>query len=177
MGPSPDEPFLVGDPFVIEHGDRWHMWYIYGTSWAPPGPVDPGPARVYKIAHAESADGIAWQRDARCIISNRIGDDECQALPTVFACDGLWHMYFCYRHATDFRRNHARGYRLGYAYSTDLQHWTRDDALAGIDVSPDGWDSEMQCYPHVFWCGDAAFLLYNGNAFGRSGFGVAVLER
>ena len=42
---------------------------------------------------------------------------------------------------------------------------------------PDGWDSEMQCYPHVFWCGDTAFLLYNGNAFGRGGFGGAVLEK
>jgi hypothetical protein len=177
MGPAPDEPFLVGDPFVLQHDGRWHMWYIYGTAWAPPGPADPGPARVYKIAQAESADGLHWQRRAHGVITDRVGDDECQALPTVFACNGVWHMYFCYRYATDFRRNAARGYRLGYAYSTDLRRWTRDDASAGIDVSPSGWDSEMQCYPHVFWCGDTAFLLYNGNAFGRSGFGVAVLEK
>ncbi len=177
MGPAPDEPFLVGDPFVVEHAGRWHMWYIFGTAWAPAGPSEPGPARVYKIAHAESADGITWERDARCIISDRLGTDECQALPTVFACDGRWHMYFCYRYATDFRRNHARGYRLGYAWSTDLRRWTRDDAAAGIDVSADGWDSEMQCYPHLFRCGESVFLLYNGNAFGRTGFGVAVLER
>ena len=177
MGPAADEPFLVGDPFVIEHAGRWHMWYIFGTAWAPAGRSEPGPARVYKIAHAESADGITWDRDARCIISDRLGADECQALPTVFACDGRWHMYFCFRYATDFRRNHARGYRLGYAWSTDLRRWTRDDAAAGIDVSADGWDSEMQCYPHVFRCGESVFLLYNGNAFGRTGFGVAVLEK
>ena len=177
MGPTTDEPFLVGDPFVMQHGGRWHMWYIFGTAWAPPAASEPGPARVYKIAHAESADGITWQRDARCIVSDRLGVDECQALPTVFACDGRWHMYFCYRYATDFRRNHARSYRLGYAYSTDLRQWTRDDASAGIDVSAEGWDSEMQCYPHAFWCGESAYLLYNGNAFGRTGFGVAVLER
>jgi hypothetical protein len=95
----------------------------------------------------------------------------------VFACDGRWHMYFCYRHATDFRTNRARAYRLGYAYSDDLSHWTRDDAAGGIDVSAEGWDSEMQCYPHAFWCGDEVYMLYNGNAFGRSGFGVARLER
>jgi hypothetical protein len=29
----------------------------------------------------------------------------------------------------------------------------------------------------VFWCGDTAYLLYNGNAFGRDGFGVARLEK
>jgi hypothetical protein len=176
MAPTPDEPFLVGDPFVIVNEGHWHMWYIYGTAWASAGP-DEGPARVYKIAHASSRDGLAWTRDAATIIPSRIGADECQALPTVFACDGRWHMYFCYRYATDFRRNHARGYRLGYAYSDDLVHWVRDDAAAGIDVSVSGWDSEMQCYPHAFWCGDHAYLLYNGNAFGRAGFGVARLER
>ena len=176
MGPTPDEPFLVGDPFVTVHDGRWHMWYIYGTAWVPAGPNE-GPARVYKIAQARSADGLTWTRDAATIITDRIGDDECQALPTVFECDGRWHMYFCYRYATDFRVNPARGYRLGYAYSDDLRRWTRDDAAAGIEVSASGWDSEMQCYPHVFWCGEHAYLLYNGNGFGRGGFGVARLER
>lgn len=177
MGAAPGEPFLVGDPFVIAHEGRRHMWYIFGTSWRDAGPGERGPARVYKIAHAESADGRSWQRDGHCIIADRLGDAECQALPTVFHCDGRWHMYFCYRYATDFRANQARGYRLGYAYSDDLRRWTRDDGAAGIDVSASGWDSEMQCYPHVFWCGDTAYLLYNGNAFGRDGFGVARLER
>lgn len=177
MSPAPDEPCLVGDPFVVADGPSWHMFYIHGTGWAPGGQGDRGPARVYKIAHALSADGLSWARDAVAIIPNRIGDDECQALPTVFCCDGRWHMYFCYRHATDFRVNHPRSYRLGYACSDDLRHWVRDDASAGIDVSASGWDAEMQCYPHVFWCGDRAYLLYNGNAFGRSGFGVARLER
>ena len=52
-----------------------------------------------------------------------------------------------------------------------------DDGAAGIDVSESGWDSDMLCYPHVFWCGDRAFMLYNGSEFGRRGFGVAVLEQ
>jgi len=176
MGPSPGEPFLVGDPFVVNEGSRWHMWYIYGTSWAPAGSTE-GPARVYKIAYASSVDGYAWTRDAATIVPNRIGDDECQALPTVFKCDDRWHMYFCYRYATDFRANPSRGYRLGHASSTDLRQWTRDDAEGGIALSASGWDSEMMCYPHAFWCGDQAYLLYNGNAFGRGGFGVARLER
>ena len=48
---------------------------------------------------------------------------------------------------------------------------------SGIDVSKDGWDSEMLCYPHVFKCDDNIFMLYNGNQFGRYGFGLAVLDR
>ena len=176
MGPSLNEPFLVGDPFVLVRDGLWHMWYIYGTSWVET-PSDPGPARVYKIASATSRDGVAWQRDGVTLVSDALGPEECQALPTVFAWDGLWHMYFCFRHATDFRTNRQRGYRLGYASSRDLRHWTRDDASAGIDVSASGWDADMLCYPHVFWCDEQAYMLYNGNAFGRQGFGVAVMER
>jgi hypothetical protein len=94
----------------------------------------------------------------------------------VFEHDGAWHMYFCYRYATDFRSNAKRAYRLGYARSTDRATWQRDDRQRGIDVSDEGWDSEMLCYPHVFRCEGRVYMLYNGNAFGRDGFGVAVLE-
>ena len=176
MAPSLDEPFLVGDPFVIVRGGVWHMWYIYGTRWVE-SPSDPGPARVYKIAHATSADGIEWRRNGAAIVCDVLGPDECQALPTVFEHDGRWHMYFCYRQAIDFRNNRERGYRLGYASSPDLSRWTRDDAAAGIDVSAAGWDSDMLCYPHVFSCDQDVYMLYNGNAFGRDGFGVAVMDR
>lgn len=176
MAASPSEPFLVGDPFVMIRDGLWHMWYIYGTSWVD-SRLDPEPARVYKIAYARSTDGVTWQRTGAAIVPEVIGADECQALPTVFECDGIWHLYFCYRHATDFRTNRQRGYRLGYAWSKDRTHWTRDDALGGIDVSPSGWDSDMLCYPHVFWCDTQACMLYNGNAFGRDGFGLAVMER
>jgi hypothetical protein len=176
MGPTSREPFLVGDPFVIIRDGRWHMWYIFGTRWAPATSSE-GPARVYKIAHATSSDGLSWERDSRLIVSDVLGADECQALPTVLEHQDAWHMYFCFRHASDFRTNRDRGYRLGYARSTDLQHWVRDDRAAGIDVSDSGWDSDMLCYPHVFWCGDQAFMLYNGNEFGRGGFGVAVLDQ
>lgn len=171
------EPFLVGDPFVTFFGDTWHMWYIFGVRWMDKNGVETGPARVYKIGHATSADGINWVRTGRQLITDSLNADECQALPTVIRIDGRFHMYFCYREATDFRKNSSRGYRLGYAYSDDLEQWTRDDDGAGIGLSEEGWDSEMMCYPHIFRCDGEVYLLYNGNEFGRYGFGVARLER
>ena len=33
----------------------------------------------------------------------------------------------------------------------------------------------MLCYPHVFEVKDKIFLLYNGNEFGKFGFGLAEL--
>jgi hypothetical protein len=176
MAAALHEPFLVGDAFVARYGATWHMWYIFGTRWLESGAAD-APERVYKIAHARSHDGIAWQRDARAIVADRLDADECQALPTVIELDGVYHLYFCYRAAHGFRSGGSGAYRLGYAWSRDLVHWTRDDSRAGIDVSDSGWDAQMQCYPHLFSCDGEIYLLYNGNEFGRHGFGLAILER
>ena len=43
-------------------------------------------------------------------------------------------------------------------------------------MSAEGWDSEMICYPYVFEHRGRFFMLYNGNGYGKTGFGVAVLE-
>ena len=175
LAPSLNEPFLIGDAFVALYGGIYHMWYIYGTKWKKFVESDP-PDRVYKIAHARSEDGINWQRDGRQIIADKLNADECQALPTVFHLDGTYHLYFCYRQAHDFRKVSNNAYRIGYAYSKDLINWERDDSKAGIDVSEDGWDSQMQCYPHTFQSDGKVYMLYNGNEFGRFGFGLAVLD-
>lgn len=174
LSASLHEPFLIGDAFVALYEDLYHMWYIYGTKWKKT--VDSvQPDRVYKIAHATSIDGINWHREGRQIISDRLNADECQALPTVFHRNGIYHMYLCYRQAHGFREQSNKAYRIGYAYSYDLIDWERDDSKAGIDVSIDGWDSQMQCYPHIFTLDGKVYMLYNGNEFGRFGFGLAML--
>jgi len=126
---------------------------------------------------ATSTDGINWEKyGGRQIIEDVLGDDECQALPTILHHNGIYHMYFCYRYATDFRTNPKRGYRLGYAYSNDMVMWKRDDAIKGIDLGiNEEWDSEMMCYPHLFELNNKVFMLYNGNNFGENGFGLAEL--
>ena len=151
------------------------MWYIYGIKWQKFTEAD-APDRVYKIAHGTSVDGKVWHRDGRQIIDDCLNSDECQALPTVIKLNGVYHMYFCFREAYGFRKDPERGYRLGYAWSSDLENWVRNDSIRGIDISQEGWDSKMQCYPHIFECDGNVYLLYNGNEFGRYGFGLAVLE-
>jgi hypothetical protein len=70
----------------------------------------------------------------------------------------------------------GKSYRIGYAESEDGRQWQRLDALAGIDVSPSGWDSEMIEYPFVFDHNGQRYMLYNGNGYGKTGFGLAELE-
>lgn len=170
------EPVLVGDPFVKIIDGFFHMWYIFGIGWKKYSEDSP-PDRIYKIGHAVSNNGIDWKKeDGKTIISDKLGEDECQALPTVINFRDRYHMFFCYRSSADFRKNKNNAYRIGYAYSDDIISWIRDDSLAGIDVAESGWDSDMQCYPHVFEMDCKIYLLYNGNEFGKYGFGLAELE-
>jgi len=176
MTSSLNEPFLVCDPFVKKIDDTYHMWYIYGLRWIRESP-EKNPDRVYKIAHAVSKDQINWVKEGRTIIPDSIDENECQALPTVIKIGNRYHMIFCFRHAFGFRNDPGKGYRLGHAWSDDLVNWNRNDDETGIDVSPGAWDSEMQCYPHLFEIDGKIYLLYNGNEFGKFGFGLAVLEQ
>lgn len=177
LAQSLHEPCLVGDGFVQVIEGVFHMWYIFGTGWKRYSP-DAAPDRTYKIGHATSGDGVHWTKEeARQIVADRLGPDESQALPTVTEIDGRHHMFFCYRQSSDFRTNAGRGYRIGHAWSDDLQNWTRDDDQIPLAIEPGAWDGDMQCYPHVFKVDDRICLLYNGNEFGRHGFGLALLER
>jgi sucrose-6-phosphate hydrolase SacC (GH32 family) len=177
LAASLHEPYLVGDGFVKVIGGIFHMWYIFGTGWKKFS-AGAAPDRTYKIGHATSRDGINWvKEEARQIISDCLGVDESQALPTVIEINGRYHMFFCFRQSFDFRKNSEFGYRIGHAWSDDLVNWTRDDANPHLAATPGAWDADMLCYPHVFECDGKVYLLYNGNEFGRYGFGLAVLER
>ena len=182
IGPGPvlaaslHEPCLVGDGFALVIDGVFHMWYIFGTGWKKYAP-DAAPDRTYKIGHATSPDGVNWTKEeSRQIISDQLGPDESQALPTVVKIGSRYHMFFCYRESFDFRKAEGRGYRIGHAWSDDLSNWTRDDDTPKLDGTPGAWDSDMQCYPHAFECDGKVYLLYNGNEFGRLGFGLAELQ-
>ena len=44
----------------------------------------------------------------------------------MFYANGKYHMFFCYRYSSHYRGK-ENGYRIGYAVSTNLIDWERDD--------------------------------------------------
>ena len=169
---SPDEPYVLSGPKIRRFNDQWYLFYIAGKNWiATEQKAEP----VYTIRMATSEDGIHWQKENRELIPWRIEENEAQASPDVFFYEGKYHMFFCYRHSLNYRGK-AGGYRIGYASSDDLLNWERNDAIAGIDISETGFDSEMVAYPHIFELDGRWYMLYLGNGVGRHGFGLAVLE-
>jgi len=168
---SPDEPFLLGSPRIRKFDGKWHLWYVAGKEWLK-GEGKPEP--VYKIRMASSEDGINWVKFGVDLIEDRLGEHECQACPDVIFRDGKYHMFFSYRHSHNYKSKKG-GYRIGYASSVDMFHWTRCDEKAGMEVSEHGWDSEMVNYPHVFMLDGETYMVYQGNEMGRSGIGLAKL--
>jgi hypothetical protein len=171
---SANEPFILSGPKIRRYDDKWVLFYIAGKKWI----LNNGrPEPVYRIRMAKSLDGLNWSKIDEDIIPIRLEVDECQASPDVFYNKGVYHMFFCYRNSLNYRGKEG-GYRIGYAYSTDLVKWIRDDNKVGIDISskPDDWDSEMISYPHVFKLDDSIYMFYLGNHVGKYGFGLAKLE-
>ncbi|MGZ3861848.1 MAG: glycosylase [Bacteroidia bacterium] len=169
---SPDEPFILSGPKIRKFNDEYTLFYIAGRKWIP---VNGRPEPVYKIRMATSKDGINWIKANKDLIESKIEVNEAQASPDVFYRNGKYHMFFCYRYSADYR-NKQNGYRIGYASSTNLVNWKRDDSKAGIDISEEGWDSEMISYPHVFELDGNIYMFYLGNQVGKCGFGLAKLE-
>lgn len=168
---SPDEPYLLGSPRIRRFNDTWYLWYVSGKSWLKVGDK---PEPVYKIRMAKSDDGINWVKHGQDLLQDRLGELECQACPDVIFRDGRYHMFFSYRYHQDYKTG-TGGYRIGYAHSVDMLSWHRCDELAGLEVSEEGWDSQMVNYPHVFELDGNVYMLYQGNEMGRAGMGLARL--
>lgn len=166
------EPYFTASPYVIIDNGIWRMWYASCTGWIiHNNRTEP----LYQIKYAQSQDGIHWIRENVTCVDYKF-DKEANARPCVIKEDGIYKMWYCYRGSLDYRTNKEQSYRIGFAESNDGIAWTRKDEEAGIDRSEDGWDSEMMEYPYVYEHKGRKYMLYNGNGFGKSGFGYAILE-
>jgi hypothetical protein len=167
-----DEPFFCASPFVMIDEGIWKAWYASATGWVV---VDGHPEPVYVIKYAESRDGRVWDRTNITCIEPSF-PDEANARPVVLRDGDRYRMWYCFRGSVGYRTNPETSYRIGYAESRDGVRWTRLDDRVGIERSADGWDSVMMEYPWVYEHRGRKHMLYNGNGFGETGIGFALLD-
>jgi hypothetical protein len=160
---SRHDPCMTGSPCILIEDGVWRMWYYSGFRWEHENGV---PKHYYHIKYAESLDGITWTRDGTVAIDFQ-HDEFAIAKPSVLHRGGRYQMWYSYR---------GPAYRIGYAESMDGRTWTRLDDQAGIEAGPEAWDAEMIEYPHVFEHQGRLYMLYNGNRYGSTGIGLAVLD-
>jgi predicted GH43/DUF377 family glycosyl hydrolase len=164
-----DEPHFTASNCVIKDKDIYKIWYLSCTGWIK---EEGKLIHNYHIKYAESEDGINWKRDGKIAIDYKDKYEYAISVPRVIKENNIYKMWFSSRATKDIST-----YRIRYAESTDGINWVRKDEEVGIDVSESGWDSEMICYPYVFDHKGKRYMLYNGNGYGKTGFGLAVLEQ
>lgn len=165
IGRSSVDPVSLSYPWVLRdsHG-LYRMWYGSTLSW------DAGNGEMLHIIHgASSTDGHRWTLEGAAV-PYEVGHAQAFSRPTVVhESNGGYAMWF------SCRSGRGESYRIGYASSTDSRIWRLAMEESGIGLSPAGWDSEMIAYPFVFDHAGQRYMLYNGNGYGKSGFGSAVL--
>jgi hypothetical protein len=165
---SEEELYFRCGPFVLKDGNLFKMWYVAGSSWTV---VAGKEMPVYELKYLESVDGICWGSTGKTCLHLCDPDEHGFGRPFVVKENGLYKLFY------SIRRRSLAAYRLGYAHSTDGINWQRRDHELGLDVSQEGWDSEAIMYSAVIKVRDRTYMFYNGNNFGETGFGVALLER
>lgn len=162
---SPSHPYSGGAVCVLRGNKRgrYHMWFESCEGWN----TDAGEMSMrLGIRHAVSDNGVVWGPGELCLPPTEtisyVGS------PCVLQEGGGFRMWFSFK--TEGK------YRIGYAESLDGIEWTIDPEGSGLTVSNSGWDSDEVAYPHVFRHGDNLFMLYNGNHYGKTGFGIAICD-
>ncbi len=159
-----NELFVRSAAFIHQTNDRCMMWYSSGSEWFNNGRKS---VPRYDIRYLESRDILSWTQQSERAIS--LQDDEYGlTTPNVFIKNNRSCMIFSVRSI-------SKGYRLGYAESKDGRLWKRMDDRIGIDVSDNGWDSEMVCFGNILKTETRVWLFYCGNHYGMGGVGAAEL--
>lgn len=167
-----EEPYIAVTPHIIRENNVWRMWYSSGLGWEL---VDDRYEPIYVIKYAESHNGTDWVREKKTVIDQAY-PQEAFSRPCAIKINGQFHLWYCYRGCIDFRDG-SNAYKIGYSFSLDGKKWIRKDQDVGISISQTGWDSKMLCYPYVVKENDCYYMFYNGNGFGKSGFGYAILKQ
>ena len=155
------DPISLSYPFVLYHEGIYKMWYGSTISWS-----SKNGEMIHVIKYATSKDAEVWEKHG-VAIPFQLGVAQAFSRPTVIIDEDGYHMWYSYRDGT------GRKYRIGYSTSDDGLEWVNHLDEVGITVSSNGWDSEMICYPFVFNHKGERYMLYNGNDYGKHGFGIA----
>lgn len=151
----------------------YKLWYLGGSEWIEKNNSQLAPVYdiKYKFLEGDSIlDLVNGFDDQTTSMELSSSDEYGLSMPQVFVKDGVYRMVYSIRTL-------SMGYRMGYAESYDEgRTWVRKDELIDIDVSENGFDSEMVCFGHIQAYEDKVYMFYCGNEYGTAGIGYAELK-
>lgn len=159
-------------PTVIRHGTTLKMWYhadcLQQSAWLVDknGKMLP----VYAEKYMESDDLMQWNGTSENVLEFANEDEHGLSIGSIWIENGEYKCIYSVRSL-------SKGYRLGYAESSDGKHFIRKDSELGLDVTPGAFDSDMMCYAKRIELEHKIYLFYSGNHYGLAGVGYAEMEK
>jgi hypothetical protein len=157
------EPGFIGTAKVFKENNEWLMYYLSCREWIDNnGKLEP----IYNIKTATSNDGIYWTPTNKTVIHLEENEGGIASFQKIGK-----KAWFSVRGKLYYRNNSKESYKIKTA---DLinNEWIRNKEI-DLDVSSDGWDSEMVAYPYIIKENNKLIMFYNGNQFGKTGIGYA----
>ena len=158
------EPYFRTAPFVWPSVEGWRMLYIGGAEFFTGS--DGRRLPLYGLREARSPDIASWPDGSRAVLApDQAGGEIGFGRPVLWRGAAGGPVVMLSVRTSD-------GYRLVQGAA--------DEVLAGrrafgevLEGEPDAWESRMTCFGAPCVAGDRELLFYNGDGFGRTGFGLA----
>ncbi len=159
------ERYFRCGPFVRRKNDIFQMWYVSGDNWQV---INGKSMPIYNLKYIESKDGIYWPGNGRTVLELNDNEEHGFGRPFIIDKHDSQDMYY------SIRKIDPCEYRLGFATSNDGLSWQRKDEELNLTTSTDGWDCiSVEYSTRITDLNGQDWLLYNGNNFGETGFGLA----
>lgn len=148
---------------ILYDGRKYRVWYGGGNLFMQ-GITKTHP--VYDVKYMESEDGIHFPSQGKMVLQAEEGCYRASS-PYVIFEGNKYKMFYCNGMETV-------PFQLAYAESTNGIDWETKDL--NLTFSKGSFDSQMMAYPSFIRNKEGrGFLFYNGNNYGKDGFGCAEL--
>jgi len=164
LAKTEEDPISLSYPFVIQENGIYKMWYGSTIRWETEDKE-----MLHVIKYATSKDMKTWDYHGQ-VIEDIPGLEQAFSKPMVFKMKDQYHMWYSYR------GEYGTSYKIGHSTSLNGINWKRGKLDLLPSFKSGEWDSEMTCYPYLFSHNETIYMLYNGNRYGKTGFGLAYLH-
>lgn len=173
LATGPRDPFFSTAPVVIRIAGGFRVWYVGGVGWELiAGDLD----FLYEIRTTRSCDGFFWDQHSKIAVPLDKPKEAGFGRPWITRDDSGLRLWYS-RRGKSYRGNANGAYRLA-SVRVDEQGECRGAAEAvqfENPPEPGDFDASMQAYASIAPLGDDLIMFYNGDEFGKAGFGWARL--
>ncbi|MEA2905133.1 MAG: hypothetical protein QOI12_2520 [Alphaproteobacteria bacterium] len=173
-GTGPFDSYFNSAPVVRRNSDGYRMWYVGGTEWRQVnGTLEP----FYEIRTTRSTDGLIWDVRSENAVSHQPSWVTGLGRPWIVDNHDGQRLWFS-RRGNAYRTPGDNAYRL-MSIRVDERGASFGSAEPLVFDNPSAagdFDSWMQAYACVIPHGEDLIMFYNGDGFGKTGFGWARLR-